>query len=116
MVECRPQVLVFTLGGTKISWMPSLQNVTTLSTTKAEHIATTDSFKETKWLKGLIGELCSSLSLVCVYWDSQSAIHLARNMNTFHRSTKHIDIMYNFIRDEIESNWSRLQQKTTRQI
>ena len=42
------------------------------------------------------------MSLVCVHCDSESAIHLARNQNTFHRRTKHIDIKYNFIQDEVE--------------
>ena len=32
----------------------------------------------------------------------KSAIHLARNQNTFHRRSKHIDIKYSFIRDEVE--------------
>ena len=32
----------------------------------------------------------------------KSAIHLARNQNTFQRRTKHIDIKYNFIGDEVE--------------
>ena len=57
--------MVFTLGGTTISWMSSLQEVTNLSTTKAEYIATAESFEEAQWLKGLIGELCTRLSLVC---------------------------------------------------
>ena len=34
--------------------------------------------------------------------DSQSAIHLARNQNIFHRRSKQIDIKYNFIGDEVE--------------
>ena len=62
--------MVFTLGGTTISWMSSLQEVTTLSTAKAEYIAATESFKEAKWLKGLIRELCLRLSLICVHCDS----------------------------------------------
>ena len=70
---------------------------------EAEYIAIAESFKEAKWLKGLIRELCPRLSLVSVHCDSQSAIYLARNQNSFHRRTKHIDIKYNFIRDEIEA-------------
>ena len=54
-------------------------------------------------MKGFIGELSPKLSLVCVHCDSQNAIHLARNQNMFHRRTKHIDVKYNFIRDEIET-------------
>ena len=74
----------------------------TMSTTEAEYIAIAESFKEAKWHKGLVGEMCPEMSLVRVHCDIESAIHLARNQNTFHRRTKHIDIKYNFIRDEVE--------------
>ena len=53
-------------------------------------------------MKGLIGELCPSLSLVCICCNSQSAIPSVNNQNTFYRRTKYIEIKYNFIRDEIE--------------
>jgi hypothetical protein len=53
-------------------------------------------------VKGSHRELCPRLNSICIHCDSQSAIHLARNQNTFHRRTKHIDVKYNFIRDEIE--------------
>lgn len=32
--------------------------------------------------------------------DNQSAIHLVKHQ-TFHESSKHIDLRYNFIRDEV---------------
>ena len=54
-------------------------------------------------MKSLIGELCPRLSSICVHCDSQNAIHLTRNQNTFHRRTKHINVKYNFIRNEIET-------------
>ena len=40
--------------------------------------------------------------------DSQSVINLDRNQNTLHRRTKHIDIKYNFIREEVEMKWITL--------
>lgn len=85
-----------------VSWQSSLQDVIVMSTTEAEYIAIAESFKEAKWLKGLVGEMCPEMSLVRVHCDSESSIHLTRNQNTFHRRTKHIDIKYNFIRDEVE--------------
>lgn len=72
-----------------------------MSTTEAEYIAIAECFKEAKWLKDLIGELCPSLGLVCLYCDSQK-IHLVRNQNTFH-SESNTFIKYKFIRDKIES-------------
>ena len=92
---------VFTLGGTAVSWQSTLQDVVALSTTEAEFMAITEAFKEAKWLKGLVGEFSPCSSLVSVFCDSQSAIHLAKNQNTFYKRTKHIDIKYNFVRDVI---------------
>ena len=36
----------FTLGGTAISWASNLQKIVTLSTTKAEYVASTEAGKE----------------------------------------------------------------------
>ena len=59
--------------------MSSLQNVTSMSTTEGEYISVAESFKEAKWLKDLIGELCLSWGVVYVNCDSQSAIHFGIN-------------------------------------
>ena len=48
---------VFTIGGWDISWKATLQSMIVLSTTKAEYMAVTKSYKEALWLKGLFGEL-----------------------------------------------------------
>ena len=69
---------------------------------KRKNISVAESFKEAKWLKGLVCEMCNKVCEVSVHCDSKSAIHLARNQNTFQRRSKHIDIKYNFIRDEVE--------------
>ena len=41
---------VFTIGGTKLSWILKLQKVVSLSTTEAEHVAATEASKEIIWL------------------------------------------------------------------
>ena len=94
---------VFCLGGSAISWRSALQDVTALSSTEAEYMALTEGFKEAQWLGGFVGELKSGGCVPMVYGDSQSAIHLARNPNSFHRRTKHIDVKYHYIRDTIAS-------------
>ena len=48
---------VFTLGGSAVSWQSSVQDVVALSTTEAEYIAVAESFKEAKWLNGLVSEM-----------------------------------------------------------
>ena len=70
---------VFTLGGLAVRGKSSLQDVVALSTTKAKYIVVAESFKEAKWLKGLVGEMCNKVCSVSVHCDSQTAIHLVRN-------------------------------------
>ena len=50
-----------------------------------------------------------------MHCDSQSAIHLARNQNIFHRRSKHIDIKYNFIWDEVEHKRVGLKKIDTKE-
>ena len=50
-------MFVFTLGGTAISWVSNLQKIVTLSTTKAEYVATTEVENEMIWLHGFLDEL-----------------------------------------------------------
>lgn len=56
-----------------------------------------DSVKEIVWLKGICEEMGFKQEAVEVYYDSQSAIYLAKNY-MFHERTKHIAVKYNFIR------------------
>lgn len=48
--------------------------------------------------------MCRKMSLVNVHCDGEGAINLTTNQNTIHRRTKHIDIKFDFIRNEVENN------------
>ena len=74
---------VFTLGGMAVNWQSSLQSVVTMSTTEAEYIAIAESFKEAKWLKGLVGEMCPEMSLVRVHCDSEKCNSLSKKSKHF---------------------------------
>jgi hypothetical protein len=56
-----------------------LQPTVALSTAEAEYMVVIEAVKEALWLQGLIGDLGFSREYVNVYYDSQSAIHLAKN-------------------------------------
>ena len=78
-----------------------LQSTPTLSTTEANYMATVDAAKEALWLTGLVKELGlkqEGLELNC---DNQSSIHLAKNQ-VYYARTKHIDVWYHTIREQIE--------------
>ena len=80
---------VFTIGGTTISWISKLQKVVALSKTEAEYVSATEDSKEMIWLRRFMEELGKKQENNRLYCDSQSAIHLAKNL-AFHSKTKNI--------------------------
>jgi hypothetical protein len=87
---------VFTIGGRTVRWILKLQKVVSLSTTKLEYIAATEASKEMIWLQRFMEELGKKQDNNRLYYDNQSAIHLAKN-STFHLKTKNIQLRYHFI-------------------
>lgn len=87
---------VFTVGGTIFSWVSKIQSVVALSTTEVEYVAGTEASKEMIWLQRFMGELGKQHDMGTLYSDSQSSIHLAKNL-AFHSRTKHIQLKYHFI-------------------
>lgn len=58
-----------------------------LSMTQAKYMAMAHAYKESIWLKNLLGELKVKPGVVRVNCDSQSAMHLSKNP-AFHSRTK----------------------------
>eukprot|EP00253_Pinus_taeda_P026498 PITA_26498 len=105
---------VFTLAGGAISWMSKLQNIVALSTTEAEYVATSHTCKEAIWLKGLFGEFGRLQDNIKLFFDSQSAIHLAKNP-TYNSKSKHIPIKYHFVRQVITERGVSLEKVHTKE-
>jgi hypothetical protein len=106
---------VFTIGHGAVSWKAKKQVVTALSTLEAEYMAMTQAAKEAVWIRQLIRELGSSLDAVTLFGDNQGAISLARNA-VFHYRTKHIDVQYHFIREQVANGTIDLQYLATDQM
>ncbi|GJR08587.1 retrovirus-related pol polyprotein from transposon TNT 1-94 [Tanacetum coccineum] len=92
---------VFTLSGGTVSWVPKLQSVVAMSTTEAEYVAAAQASKEAVWLKMLLEELGYKQEKITLFCDNQSALYLARNPS-FHSKTKHIRVLYHFVREKVE--------------
>jgi hypothetical protein len=91
----------FLIDGGAVSWQSRKQEIVTLSTAKAEYVATTHAAKEAIWLRRLIFELFPiSPSLTTLHCNNQAVIKLAIEDN-YHARTKHIDIRFHFIRQVI---------------
>jgi hypothetical protein len=93
----------FILNGAAVSWSSKQQEIVSLSTTEAEYIAITYTAKEAIWLRYFMAELFGPITFpFLLYNDNQSAISLAHaELGQFHARTKHIDIRYHFIREQI---------------
>ena len=72
-----------------------------LSTAEAEYVALSNSAQESLWLLQLFADLTKrpTKSMV-IYEDNQSAIAMAKDPQFYGRS-KHINIKYHFIREQI---------------
>eukprot|EP00253_Pinus_taeda_P005185 PITA_05185 len=105
---------VFTLASGAISWMSNLQNIVALSTTEAKYIAASHACKEVIWLKGLFGEFGRLQDNIKLFCDSQSAIHLAKNL-AYHSKSKHIPIKYHFVRQVITERGVFLENVHTKE-
>jgi hypothetical protein len=102
-------------NGCIIDWNCKLQHTVALSSCEAEYMAMVAAIQAIIWTQKLLKELnlppqsihCSSVtpigtSTALLYGDNKSAIAMSKN-DVDHSRSKHIDIRYHFIRDEISS-------------
>jgi transposase InsO family protein len=92
---------VFLAAGGAISWQSQRQKSVALSTVEAEYMAQCQAVKEAIWLRSLLGEVgLGCTTPMTIFTDSQGAMALAKNPE-HHQRSKHIDIRYHFIREQV---------------
>ena len=95
---------VFMLASGSISWSGRKQAVVALSAAEAEYIALSSPTQEIIWLRRLLTDLHSKPhGPTELKEDNQGAIAIAKNPVT-HNRTKHIDIRYHFVRENVHDN------------
>jgi len=95
----------FMVHGAAVSWASKKQPSVALSSTEAEYMSLAQGVKEALWLGELLsdlGALQHKAEIRQVQCDNQRAIALTQNTQ-YHTRTKHIDIQYHFLRQDIES-------------
>jgi hypothetical protein len=76
--------------------------VVAISSCEAEYVAATTAACQGIWLARLLGEMLNEEPLQPkLLVDNKSAISLAKNP-VFHERSKHIDVKYHFIREQVE--------------
>jgi hypothetical protein len=105
------------VNGDPVSWASKKQKVVSQSSCEAELYSEAAAINELKWLRGLLQEIRMSAAAdpaPILYGDNQSTQELTRTGVKSER-TKHIDIKYHFVTDEVSSGKVRLQWISTTQ-
>ena len=93
---------IFFLHSGPISWRSQRQSTVALSSTEAEYMAISDASREAIWLRSLLKDLkFPQQSATTIFEDNQGCIALAENP-VHHKRTKHIDVRYHFIRNQLQ--------------
>ena len=90
------------LGNGCFSWSSKKQTATALSTGEAEYYATTHAGREILWLRQLLAEIGFSPSIgTTLHVDNTSNIRMIETPDQVTNRTKHINIAYHWIREEV---------------
>ena len=100
---------VIMMNGAAMSWKSTKQSTVALSTVEAEFIALATMITEVIWMRRILCEVGYNLSNATVInVDNTGAINITNN-GIISQRTKHIDIRYHFLHENIEANIIHLQ-------
>ena len=91
---------ILSLANGIFTWTSRTQKSVATSSTEAEYMALSDCSRQVVWIRQLLGELGFHPHPTPVSGDNQGSIFIAQNPVTERRS-KHIDIRYHYIREQV---------------
>ncbi|GKC04217.1 retrovirus-related pol polyprotein from transposon TNT 1-94 [Tanacetum coccineum] len=90
------------LGDRLMSWSSKRQKSAVISSTKAEYIALSGCCAQVLWMRSQLIDYGLGFKKIPMYCDNKSIISLCCN-NVQHSRLKHIDIRFNFIKEQVEN-------------
>nr|GEW79229.1 copia protein [Tanacetum cinerariifolium] len=90
------------LGERLISWSSKRQKSAAISSMEAEYIALSGCCAQILWMRSQLSDYGLGFNKIQIYCDNKSAIALCCN-NVQHSWSKHIDIRYHFIKEQVEN-------------
>nr|GFB77082.1 hypothetical protein [Tanacetum cinerariifolium] len=90
------------LGEKLISWSSKRQKSAAISSTKAEYIALSGCCAQILWIRSQLLDYGLGFNKIQMYCDNKSVIALCCD-NVQHSRSKHIDIRYHFIKEQVEN-------------
>ncbi|GKB71162.1 retrovirus-related pol polyprotein from transposon TNT 1-94 [Tanacetum coccineum] len=90
------------LGDRLVSWSSKRQKSAAISSTEAEYIAMSGCCAQILWMRSQLTDYGLGFNKIPMYCDNKSAIALCCN-NVQHSRSKHIDIRFHFIKEQVEN-------------
>nr|GEU64810.1 retrovirus-related Pol polyprotein from transposon TNT 1-94 [Tanacetum cinerariifolium] len=90
------------LGERLISWSSKRKKSAAISSMEAKYIALSGCCAQILWMRSQLTNYGLGFNKIPMYCDNKSAIALCCN-NVQHSRSKHIDIRYNFIKEQVEN-------------
>nr|GEX66961.1 retrovirus-related Pol polyprotein from transposon TNT 1-94 [Tanacetum cinerariifolium] len=85
-----------------ISWSSKRQKSAAISSTEAEYISLSGCCAQILWMRSQLSDYGLGFNKIPMYCDNKSAIALCC-INVQHSRSKHIDIRYHFIKEQVEN-------------
>ena len=106
------------LNGAAISWSSQTQSVVALSTTEAEYYALCEATKEALHVQKLLAELKQQSTTECtiIFEDNNACVSWSKTEGLDHNRTKHIDIRYHMIRDNVKKQRVHIEYLPTQEM
>jgi hypothetical protein len=89
------------LGSSLVSWSSRKQSSVSQSTTEAEYVAAASYCSQLLWITYTMSDFDEEYTHVPLQCDSTSALSVAKNL-VLHSKTKHIEVRYHFLIDNVE--------------
>jgi hypothetical protein len=89
------------LGSSLVSWSSRKQSSVAQSTIEAEYVAASSCCSQLLWITYTMSDFGEEYTHVPLQCDSTSVISVAKNP-VLHSKTKHIEVRYHFLRDNVD--------------
>ncbi|GJV19248.1 hypothetical protein Tco_1368268 [Tanacetum coccineum] len=83
-------------------WSSKKQKSTAISTIEAKYISLSGCYAQILWMRSQLIDYGLAFNKIPLYYDNKSAIALCCN-NLQHSRSKHIDVRYHFIEEQVEN-------------
>ncbi|GJT65890.1 hypothetical protein Tco_1017370, partial [Tanacetum coccineum] len=90
------------LGDRLVSWSSKRQKSAAISSTEAKYIVLSGCYAQVLWMRSQLIYYGLRFNKIPMYCDNKSCIALCCN-NVEHSRSKHIDIRYHFIKEQVEN-------------